>query len=577
MTPIFQKEIFNQQVSQVFQQAIGALIGMPAVALVTILLLWQPVNETYLLVWLFTIAGITVLRLLLLTMYRVDTGRSDHALRWSLIYAALELISGISWAALVYWLFPANPVDQVLVMLILGAMAVGALPLLASVRWIYWSYLVPLACITATFLYLNPGWYTDYLATFTLIFALVLMVSSQNMFLRNRKSIELVLHNNRLVDSLSRANDRLERQFAQTKQAERIAREAEAQYKTLANATNEGVLLYKNLTITDANQQLCDMLGYSPDELTKLPIHELFEANSHPYVEQMFSSNEDIRFESSCIRKDKSSFPVEVNRRSITVNKNKFDVITFYDITELKRMASVKDQFISTVSHELRTPLTSIHASLGMLGNKIVGELNDKQMELVGIASTNSERLKTLVNDLLDMQQMDNGTLSFHMEEIDLSDLLYHVVNINQGYASEHKTRFVILQDYPSVYIHADRNRLTQVLTNLLSNAAKYSPQGQPVEIELDIKKDSVTTRISDHGPGIAVEFQDKIFERFSQADSSDTRAQKGSGLGLYISKTIIEQLQGEIGYKSELGKGSCFYFSLPLARNNNVHDIHAS
>jgi len=234
------------------------------------------------------------------------------------------------------------------------------------------------------------------------------------------------------------------------------------------------------------------------------------------------------------------------------------------NITERKKMERMKNEFISTVSHELRTPLTSIRGSLGLITGGVAGELPSRVRTMVDIAYKNSERLVRLINDILDIEKIASGKMVFELKPVELMPLIEQAVEANRAYAAEFGVTLMLEQRLPDVVINTDTDRLTQVLTNLLSNAAKFSPCDDTVTITVARQERAIRVAITDHGPGIAEAFRDRIFQKFAQADSSDTRQKSGTGLGLSISKAIVERLGGTIGFETSLGTGTTFYFDLP-------------
>ncbi len=239
-------------------------------------------------------------------------------------------------------------------------------------------------------------------------------------------------------------------------------------------------------------------------------------------------------------------------------------VVVLHDITERKRIEILQRDFVSTVSHELRTPLTSITASLGLICGEIVGEVPEHLNELLDIAHQNSLRLSALIDDLLDIDKLTAGKMRFEMQWQPLRPLLEQALRSNLGYA-ERYTVGIELGRCPGVSIEVDTMRLEQVLSNLLSNAAKFSPAGEAIELWAEtVETGQVRVSVRDKGPGIAESFRERIFSKFAQADSSDTRQQGGTGLGLAISKELIEHMHGRIGFDSIPGAGACFWFELP-------------
>jgi signal transduction histidine kinase/CheY-like chemotaxis protein len=247
---------------------------------------------------------------------------------------------------------------------------------------------------------------------------------------------------------------------------------------------------------------------------------------------------------------------------------SKDKVIGFFslgtDITELRRIDRMKTEFVSTVSHELRTPLTSIRGSLGLISGGVAGELPEAVKSLVGIAKSNCERLIRLINDILDSEKIESGKLRLDLQIVDIRQLVQQALAANEGFAGQHSVRLVMRAPETPLHVRIDSDRMTQVLTNLLSNAVKFSPPGSPVEVRLSRTAQKVRAEVVDVGPGIPEEFSARIFQKFSQADSSDTRQKGGTGLGLNISRALVEKMGGTIGFSSKAGEGTTFFFEVP-------------
>ena len=237
------------------------------------------------------------------------------------------------------------------------------------------------------------------------------------------------------------------------------------------------------------------------------------------------------------------------------------------DITDRKRIEAMKKEFISTVSHELRTPLTSIHGSLGLINDMYEENLDSEEKELLSVAYRNSERLKFLVDDILDTEKLEAGEMRFYPEYHKLSDVVQQSTLLNAAYGEKYGVEFVIADDLPDIYIRVDKQRIVQVFANLLSNAAKFSKTSKQVDISaqiLDLGSNIVRISIQDYGNGVSKEFQKQIFEKFAQQDSSDVRTLQGTGLGLYITKKIVKAHDGEIDFETKAGEGTVFYIDLP-------------
>ncbi len=228
-------------------------------------------------------------------------------------------------------------------------------------------------------------------------------------------------------------------------------------------------------------------------------------------------------------------------------------------------METMKGEFISTVSHELRTPLTAIVGALGLIGSGTLGELPVPIQRLLDLANRNGQRLNLLVNDLLDLEKMATGNLRMNCEIQAVNSLVVQAMDACQTYGNDRKITLVCHDTGTVLNVNVDAGRLVQVLSNLLSNAIKFSPDQGQVEVVISRNAEWVRVCVSDHGPGIPLAFRERIFQKFSQADSSDTRAKGGTGLGLVISKELVERMGGKIGFDSVAGQGANFYIDLPV------------
>ncbi len=235
------------------------------------------------------------------------------------------------------------------------------------------------------------------------------------------------------------------------------------------------------------------------------------------------------------------------------------------DITARKEADRLKNEFVSMVSHELRTPLTSIAGSLRLIAAQ--NKVPDATLHLIDIASRNSDRLVRLINDLLDVQKIEAGKLKLEIETRSLTTLLEDTIEANQSYGEARGIVLCLRPGAPGVQVSVDPDRFMQIMANLISNAIKFSPEQGTVEVTAIERWDgTVRVAVTDHGSGIPESFQNRLFDRFVQADSSTTRKQEGTGLGLSITKSLVELHGGRLNFETEAGVGTTFYFDLPVA-----------
>lgn len=237
---------------------------------------------------------------------------------------------------------------------------------------------------------------------------------------------------------------------------------------------------------------------------------------------------------------------------------------------KLKENDRLKSEFVSTVSHELRTPLTAIGGALSLAVSGQLGALSVSALKLLDVAQKNTARLTELINDLLDIDKLTIGRLELDCSVQPLMPIIDDACLSMTSYAQKYGVHIVIGPRFEYTLVKVDARRLRQVLVNLLSNAAKFSHKGDEISINASVRGDIVRVEVVDHGQGIPEEFHDKIFKKFSQADSSDSRSVGGTGLGLAIAKELIQKMNGTIGFTSAIGVGSCFYLELPLEEPNS-------
>jgi PAS domain S-box-containing protein len=357
--------------------------------------------------------------------------------------------------------------------------------------------------------------------------------------------------------------------------AQSVLKDRESRLTAILSSMGEGVYqLDTDGRLVYLNSAAEEMLGYKLENVKGQNMHELIhsrepegavKAGEDCPLLKVLKSGELVEIDSDAfLRADATFLPVRCSGAPMLVDGKVIGaVVSFQDITHTKAAQKRVSEFYSTVSHELRTPLTSIRAALGLLEGGVVGSLSDKALQLVHIARTESDRLIRLINDILDIRKIEAGKLELTRELIPVEELVKSVVEANRSAANQAGVELVAKIEC-SGDVTADHDRIIQVLTNLVSNAVKFSPKNSEVIIRAERKRSNFRFSVTDVGSGIHPDEIHKLFGWFQQLDSSDTRPKGGTGLGLAISKGIIEQHGGTIGVDSEYGQGSTFWIELP-------------
>lgn len=344
------------------------------------------------------------------------------------------------------------------------------------------------------------------------------------------------------------------------------------QFKATLDQTLDCVFMFSPVTMKFiyVNRGAMEQVGYSAEEMAGLGPADI----KPQFTEQAFRALADDvvasaermkKFETVHRHKNGKLIPVEVFLQYVeSTGQSPRFVAIVRDVSERRRIDRMKSEFISTVSHELRTPLTSIHGSLGLIDGLIKSGSPERVPDLVAIAYKNTRRLIALTNDILDMDKIESGAMRLNLAIHALPPLLEESVELNRGCALQYSVAFHVVAPVPNVKLRFDGDRFIQIMTNLLSNAAKFSMPGSVVDIVAQSQANIVTISVHDRGPGIPVEFHDRIFTKFAQADASDTRQNGGTGLGLFITKSLVERMGGSIGFRNVPGGGSVFAVEFP-------------
>jgi two-component system sensor histidine kinase VicK len=345
------------------------------------------------------------------------------------------------------------------------------------------------------------------------------------------------------------------------------------QHQSILDSVGDGIWgMDMEGKLTFINRSAAQMLGYSAQELLGKEMHALIHhsrADGTPYpVEEcpiMGSAKREtpLHIDDDVFwRKDGRLLPVEYVACPLVANGHVDGiVVAFADVTERRRLDRMKDEFIATVSHELRTPLTSLRAALGLVASGALEKRPEKIPQMLDIALGNCDRLVRLVNDIVDFERIGSGNLPLHKAEWNAIDLLRRAMDPERSTAARAGLTFRI--DAQPVDVWVDGDRILQVLGNLIRNAIKFSEKGGEIRLAARATGEKeVTFEVQDQGAGIPPEKLDLIFERFQQADASDSRLRGGTGLGLALCRGIVNQHGGRIWVTSNPGSGSTFYFT---------------
>ncbi len=339
---------------------------------------------------------------------------------------------------------------------------------------------------------------------------------------------------------------------------------------TMEHAPNGMALIDIGGHFLKVNTAMCEMLGYSAEQLFGKHPEDLtdpddIEIDLEDVRLLLAGTIQSYKVEKRLIREDGSIVHV-LQAMSLMRNPDGSPsnfVAQFQDITDRKEMERLKSDFVSMVSHELRTPVTSIRGALGLLASVAGRDLPPRGHQLMNMANKNCDRLITIVNDILDIDKVAQGQMRFDMKQEDVAALLQEAIEAHRGSTNKLDVSVLMEPVQTNLMVDVDAARLIQVLFNLLSNATKHSPEGGQIRVGAGRMGGQIRVWVKDQGPGIEEDFARHVFERFTQANGADLR---GSGLGLHISKQIIDKMGGRIGVDTKLGQGSTFWIDLPEA-----------
>jgi len=541
------EQVLQQQVRQLFSAIPLSLFATLVNAGLLVSIQWTVVDRDYLLGWFILVLAVSLGRGVLAWLYARAADKVLNCRRWERRFNMGVLLMAVTWGSSSLFIFPQELAHQVLHVFVIAGMCAGAVGTLSYRKLPILLFLSLSLLPIIVQIFLIGGQIGLSMGVMSLVFFLIVTSSA----LRIYKDTEL---------NIRLKSDALKREVA--------LKESEERFRMIFESVPLGVLQYDvDGKVVAYNEALAMMLEVDFEAIKGMA---LFKLEDQALVEALMrAKNSEAAMYTGTIKAFSSVSDTEIRIyvRSITSFRDEVvgGVMVVEDITRDKQLERTKDEFIATVSHELRTPLTAIIGSLGLLRSGVLDDKREKSKLLLENAYRNSERLLLLINDILDVEKMQAGEMSFNMQSQSLYQLLEQAIQSSQGYGCHYEVEFVLKQGETDFEVRVDTHRMIQVMSNLLSNAAKFSPKGSVVEIDYARCDEWVRVSVTDHGEGIPDTFRDQIFQRFSQSDGSSVRKSGGTGLGLSIVRYIIEQHDGVVDYHSVLGEGTTFYFDLPI------------
>lgn len=344
---------------------------------------------------------------------------------------------------------------------------------------------------------------------------------------------------------------------------------AEARVRTIIENMPVGIVILNEAgEIESVNPRVEELFGHDSESLIDSSFAALFEAADESSKVSLLEKLAQVpgkKHELLALKSEGERFYAELVANEIQTFEGKRLLVSIQDVTERHELERVKQEFYAMIAHDLRSPLMSTHLSIGLALDGILGDVSEKVSASLKRADIGLKRLTTLINDFLDYEKLQAGKFDLKLEPVQMSSLMAKAASELKGLADKCVVRVEIQET--NLEAVADEERLIQVLINFLSNALKYAPENSTVCLKAEkTEKAQIKVSVIDQGPGIPAELKEKLFKSYSMLKTQPSRSKmKGTGLGLAISKMIVEQHGGEIGVESEAGKGSCFWFKIPL------------
>jgi PAS domain S-box-containing protein len=568
------RAVLADRVDQLYGQMWLGILTTFAIGAIATFEFWEMRLRELVLFWWGLVLVITAASGALLYAYRRSTDKADDPGQWLRWLGIAALANGANWGFAGAVFFPSHTDEQqVFLAFLLAGMMSGGIPVYAASWPIFALYaggiVAPFTYVLATF---GNRLFTEIALLVPLFYAINVAIAYR---------LTQVFHSGyrlrhaygRLTEDYRVLNQRLERQLVELEQARRQVEASGRKLELFAERAPIAVLeMDANGAITEVNNAAELLFGYTAAELVGRDIRFLVRPEFHEEFEarwkRMIGSHSP---EAGVIRNPRRDGIDVICDWTFTPLVNPEGTVIAVlaqgrDVTAQREAERVKKEFTSTLSHELRTPLTSIIGSLQLINTGVVGEVDKDIAEMTTVAERNGQRLLDLINDLLDVEKIESGKLTLAPEVQDIEEVVREAMVLNKAFGERFGVRFELPEPLPGRHVLADRKRLLQVMTNLLSNAAKFSPEGGAVEIRMVENRRSVRVEVQDRGPGIPEAFRTRIFGRFAQAYSTASRQKGGTGLGLAICKRLVEMMRGRIGFEDRAGGGTTFWFELPRA-----------
>ena len=516
---------------------------------------------------------IVALHGLLYLGYRTDPKKHENTGQWLRWLGIGAFAAGAVWGFAAAVFFPSHADErQVFLAFLLAGVLSGGIPMYAASWPIFAAYA---AAIALPFTYVLATFGNRLFAEIALLIPLFFGVSVAIAYRLNGvflSGYRLRHAYGRLTQDYRVLNQRLEQQLVELDEARR---QVEASGRKLALFAERAPIAVMEIgadgTVHQVNHAAELLFGYAEDELAGGHVKRLVKPKFYADFDRDWSAMIATRAPMAGVlvrnpRRDGIDIVCEWTVTPLVNAEGQLISVIAQgrDVTAQMEAERLKKEFTSTLSHELRTPLTSIIGSLQLINAGVLGDVPKDVMELTEVAERNGQRLLDLINDILDIEKIESGKLTLNPELIRVDELVRESVVLNKGFGDRFKVRFEPRGALSQREVNADRKRLLQVMTNLLSNAAKFSPEGENVEITTEDRDQNLRIGVHDRGPGIPEAFRARIFGRFNQADSTTSRQKGGTGLGLAICKRLIEMMNGRIGFEDREGGGTTFWFELP-------------